>query len=295
MRRAAKTDANQAEIVAALRKVGATVTRPDTRGANNPNFKNAGWHTCVACSAVFHSYNKARKYCSSDCYRSVNNARLAEMAHSAGKCPKPRKEEKQGYRLKCVVCALEFRGFSQTKYCRDHKDAAKVAQANGRGKPANQELKKISKCQQCCREFEHYKSKPRKFCSYSCHVDNGGALRAGAAAKRMSMKYGVKKDANHKEVVEALRAAGVSVIDMAHVGSGFPDLICGANGLTVLVEIKNKKTAYGRRGLNKLQQAWKNAWTGGPYAIVDSPEAALRAMGVVTSVGEALAFIGATA
>jgi hypothetical protein len=46
------------------------------------------------------------------------------------------------------------------------------------------------------------------------------------------------------------------------------------------MEIKNPKTAYGRKGLNKNQLKWKEQWTGGTYCVVDGPEAALRMIGV---------------
>lgn len=97
----------------------------------------------------------------------------------------------------------------------------------------------------------------------------------------MPRGYACKKDANHNEIVEALQKVGASVIDMAHVGRGFPDLIVGFNSKTLLVEIKNPKTQYGRQGLNKNQKKWKDEWVGGEYCVVDSVEAALRMIGVL--------------
>jgi hypothetical protein len=94
----------------------------------------------------------------------------------------------------------------------------------------------------------------------------------------MTMKYGVKKDANNSVIVKALQDMGVSVIDTAHVGCGFPDLVLGYANCTLLLEIKNPKTSYGRKGLNKNQIQWKKDWMGGPYAMVDSVEAAIRAV-----------------
>lgn len=96
-------------------------------------------------------------------------------------------------------------------------------------------------------------------------------------------KYGAKKDANHGEIVAALKAHGVSVIDTSGLGGGFPDLICGFSGLTLLVEIKNPKTSYGRRGLNSNQAKWKQEWTGGPYSVVSSVESAIRAVDALKS------------
>ena len=93
--------------------------------------------------------------------------------------------------------------------------------------------------------------------------------------------YGKRKDANHNEIVDAMTKVGAYVIDMSHVGKGFPDLIVGFQSKTILMEIKNRKTSYGRKGLNKNQLEWKEQWLGGPYCVVDSPESALRMIGVI--------------
>lgn len=97
----------------------------------------------------------------------------------------------------------------------------------------------------------------------------------GMEASKAIMKYGTKKDANHHEVVDALKKAGAYVIDMSHVGCGFPDLIVGFQGKTMLMEIKNLKTAYGKKGLNKNQLKWREQWTGGTYCVVSCPETAI--------------------
>ena len=92
------------------------------------------------------------------------------------------------------------------------------------------------------------------------------------------MRYAARKDANHADVVTALRDAGASVIDTSRMGSGFPDLIIGYAGKTMLMEIKNTQTSYGKRGLNDNQVRWRDAWLGGPYSVVDGCESAIRAL-----------------
>lgn len=37
------------------------------RGANNPNHRGAGHHTCITCGKGFQNYNKARRACSLKC------------------------------------------------------------------------------------------------------------------------------------------------------------------------------------------------------------------------------------
>lgn len=115
------------------------------------------------------------------------------------------------------------------------------------------------------------------------------------------MRRAPKKDANHAVIVAALEAHGVSVIDTSAMGGGFPDLICGFSGVTMLMEIKNPKTAYGRKGLNENQVRWKAEWTGGPYSVVDGVEAAIRAVNslgtctvaTITDADGALTLLGA--
>jgi hypothetical protein len=206
---------------------------------------------------------------------------LTEKVDSV-KAPR-KKKPKLGYNLVCIVCNESFRAFIKSKYCLNHKAEAeinKVAKIK-LGRPVDLNKKEIKTCLQCKKQFEHYKSRQKSYCSYKCHLDSGGALRAGTASKGAIMKYGVKKDANHNEIVDALEKAGAYVLDMSHVGRGFPDLIVGFKSETILMEIKNPKTSYGKKGLNKNQLKWKENWLGGAYCVVDSPDAALRMIGVL--------------
>ena len=90
-----------------------------------------------------------------------------------------------------------------------------------------------------------------------------------------------KVDANHEQVVLALRAAGASVQSLAAVGQGVPDLLVGFQGKTLLMEIKDGRKAPSERRLTEPQLKWHGAWRGGPLAIVDSPDAALRMLKVL--------------
>ncbi len=95
------------------------------------------------------------------------------------------------------------------------------------------------------------------------------------------MRRAARVDETQADIVAALRKAGASVLDMSAVGGGFPDLVCGFRGLTLLMEVKNPNTRYGRRGFNKNQIRWQETWNGGPVSLVDGPDAALRALGVI--------------
>jgi Holliday junction resolvase len=67
-----------------------------------------------------------------------------------------------------------------------------------------------------------------------------------------------KIDANHKELAQAFQACGCSVLSLASLGRGAPDLACGFGGVTVLVEVKTKTGK-----LNELQTQFRDSWRGG--------------------------------
>lgn len=90
-----------------------------------------------------------------------------------------------------------------------------------------------------------------------------------------------KIDANQEAVVTALRTAGATVQSLANVGKGVPDLLVGYKGQTMLMEIKDGFKAPSARLLNKDQLRWHGNWKGGALAVVDSPDAALRMIGVI--------------
>jgi hypothetical protein len=88
-------------------------------------------------------------------------------------------------------------------------------------------------------------------------------------------------DQNHDQVVIALRAAGATVQSLAGVGKGVPDLLVGFCGQTLLMEIKDGFKPPSARLLTKDQLRWHGSWKGGALAVVDSPDAALRMIGVL--------------
>lgn len=90
-----------------------------------------------------------------------------------------------------------------------------------------------------------------------------------------------KIDANHEAVVLALRAAGATVQSLAGVGKGVPDLLVGFKGQTLLMEVKDGFKPPSKRSLNEDQLRWHGRWNGGALAVVDSPDGALRILGVL--------------
>jgi hypothetical protein len=95
------------------------------------------------------------------------------------------------------------------------------------------------------------------------------------------MRRAAKIDANQTQVVLALQAAGATVQSLAAVGQGVPDLLVGFQGKTLLMEVKDGQKPPSARRLTEDQLKWHGVWRGGPLAVVDGVDAALRALGVI--------------
>jgi len=96
------------------------------------------------------------------------------------------------------------------------------------------------------------------------------------------MKF-ARIDANHEQVVSVLRAYGASVQSLAGVGHGVPDLLVGYQGYTILMEVKDGNKPPSARRLTEDQMDWHASWKGGPLAIVDSPDSAIRMLKICTA------------
>lgn len=84
-----------------------------------------------------------------------------------------------------------------------------------------------------------------------------------------------KVDRNQREVVEALRKAGVSVLVLSAVGQGCPDLLCGHMGVNFLLEVKDGEAVPSARKLTPDQVHWHQWWRG-QVVVVESAEQAVR-------------------
>lgn len=86
----------------------------------------------------------------------------------------------------------------------------------------------------------------------------------------------VHNDANARDIVAALRAAGCSVEWIASAGErvpGVPDLLVGKRGRAMLIEVKSPKGK-----LSEAQEKWMAAWRGCPIAVVRTAQEAITAM-----------------
>ena len=87
------------------------------------------------------------------------------------------------------------------------------------------------------------------------------------------IRRAARVDANQEAIVSALRDAGAYVWII-----GLPvDLLVGFKNHTFLIEVKNGP----RKPLTRLQQDFFGNWSGSTLSRIDSPEAALRVIGVI--------------
>lgn len=88
------------------------------------------------------------------------------------------------------------------------------------------------------------------------------------------MRRAANLDTNHAEIVNALRGLGCSVLSLAALGHGTPDLLIGVPGspaLNLLVEVKAFPAGTIKGEPNEEQAAWHRDWRG-QVAVVRSLE-----------------------
>lgn len=83
------------------------------------------------------------------------------------------------------------------------------------------------------------------------------------------MRHG-RRDTTHKEVRDALRSIGATVVDTGDVGGSFPDLVVGYRGKTFLVEVKGPKTK-----VTDGQSAFAAEWRGAQVVVLRSGHEAI--------------------
>jgi len=93
------------------------------------------------------------------------------------------------------------------------------------------------------------------------------------------MRRRAKIDANQAEIIAALRRVGASVIDLAAVGGGCPDIQAGYKGINYNIEIKNGRAQKSDRVLTPAQVAFHRDWRG-QICVVETVDEALAAIGI---------------
>ncbi len=88
------------------------------------------------------------------------------------------------------------------------------------------------------------------------------------------MRRAAKIDLNQPAIVEALRRVGVSVVSLASIGQGCPDLLAAKGDKAWLIEVKGAKGT-----LTDDQQRFILDWAGTVH-IVRTVDDALKLVGV---------------
>ncbi len=94
------------------------------------------------------------------------------------------------------------------------------------------------------------------------------------------MRRAAKKDDNHAEIVEALRAHGCKVADLSGLGNGVPDILVWIPGFRrwILLEIKDGTKPPSARKLTSDQEKWHAEFRGCLVYVVESVEQAIAAV-----------------
>lgn len=93
-------------------------------------------------------------------------------------------------------------------------------------------------------------------------------------SRSWNVRRNAKIDGNQGEIVKALRNVGCSVLSLAPIGRGAPDILVGYKGRNVLIEVKRPKGK-----LNDQQQEFKAGWRG-DLCVVRSVDEALMVLGL---------------
>lgn len=90
------------------------------------------------------------------------------------------------------------------------------------------------------------------------------------------MRHRPRKDKNHAQIVDALKAFGATVADTSALGGGIPDLLVGYKGVNVWIEVKD-----GQGSLTDDQVEFSARWRGASVKVCRTVDDALRAVGVL--------------
>lgn len=233
---------------------------------------------CAYCSlekrATAHQLRKT--YCSNSCMSLAYMSRMIgnnnpNFRNVGLKICDGCKCEYHSYFKKHIFCSRQCSDFAKKKETISLPKISKIKKVKAPFIP-----KSIStECIKCGTNFKKYPSQKKMFYSYQCHLDSGGAFRAGMAAAKAIMKYGAKKDANHNEIFDELRKH-CAVYDISSTGMGVPDGLAWINDAWHLFDVKNPNTGYGKRGLNPVQKKWLTQWKGGPIFLIYTKDEAKK-------------------
>jgi hypothetical protein len=99
------------------------------------------------------------------------------------------------------------------------------------------------------------------------------------------MRSSGRLDANHPTIVKELRDMGYSVLSLADLGKGKPDILVGTghgkHGMNLAVEIKDPAKSASRRRLTTDEQIFHACWRG-PLIVAETTEQIVAEMNRLT-------------
>lgn len=262
--------------------------RTRLKGEGNPNHGTEA-RVCCWCSAEFRSYNPRQRYCAITCYFLYRAQKAANKPTSSA--TRQTKASPSPARLRVELRELRARMVEAKKAERERLRAERIKKARER------RIAKSRVCLSCgglsgkyhwcmtCRLLGRHRVPPRTstctVCSATVPVRNRKYCdRCWRDWMRSSRGTPRRTDANHAEIVAALRQAGCSVADLSHVGRGFPDIVVWSQ-VQDRMHLMEIKTPKGK--LNKRQQEWFDKWGGPKPHVVRSVEEALAVVGIRVS------------
>lgn len=87
------------------------------------------------------------------------------------------------------------------------------------------------------------------------------------------MRLRGRTDANHGAIIKRLRQCGCSVMSLAQIGNGAPDLAVGFHGVNVFLEIKDGSKSPSRQRLTDAEKWWAATWAGQVATVANADEA----------------------
>ena len=106
------------------------------------------------------------------------------------------------------------------------------------------------------------------------------------------MRRAAGRDANHAEIRDGLRALGWTVLDLGTVGGGCPDVLVGAEGVNVLLEIKDGSKPPAHRRLRPAQREFLAVQRTGNAALASAARQRLMLLGMPPGLVNAVARSG---
>lgn len=87
------------------------------------------------------------------------------------------------------------------------------------------------------------------------------------------MRKYARLDANHKDIVNVLKQCGCTVLSLASVGNGCPDLLIARNGKMALIEVKDGNKPPSERRLTPMEGEFIKNWNAPVYIVKNTDEA----------------------